>query len=241
MTPLGPRDLEIRGALARIDLDAARRVPLLDAATMDRLGRCLDEAVEAGIRALIISGGSSGTFAAGADLAELSRLDPIEAFAFAKRGQDLFDRLERFPGATIAIIRGRCIGGAFDLVMACDLRLASEEAIFSHPGPRLGFITGYGGTSRLPLLAGPAARSVLLGIGEMDAARALEVGLLAGVTGPAELEIEARALAERIAGAPPERLRLMKEVPRRLGGASSARSLERRMAALAMASEAKCG
>ena len=236
---MGPRGLEIRGALARVDLDAARRVPLLDAATMDRLRRCLDEGVSAGVRALIISGGSAGTFAAGADLIELSRLDPIEAVAFAKRGQDLFDRLERFPGATIAAIRGRCIGGAFDLVMACDLRLASEEATFSHPGPRLGFITGYGGTSRLPLLAGPAARPVLLGMEEMDAARALEVGFLADVTGAAELDGAARALAERICGASPERLRLMKEVLQRLSGASSARSLERRVAALASA--AVCG
>jgi enoyl-CoA hydratase/carnithine racemase len=231
--PPDPVAFTRHGAIARVVLGPGMRVPLLDVAALEAIGRSVKEARAAGVRALVLAGGTEGTFAAGADLKELSRLDPLGAKEFSRRGQALLDGMARFPGVILAAIRGRCIGGAFDLVMACDLRLASEEATFAHPGPRMGFITGYGGTSRLPLLAGAASRPVLAGWREMDAASALRAGLLAAVAPAGRLDAGADALAARIAGAPLERLLLIKEALRRLGPSRRHLVLERGLAALA--------
>ena len=138
--------------VARFSLDPTRPVPLLDDATLERFRRCLGAAGQADARVLVIAGGTQGVFAAGADLAQLG---PADARKFSRKGQVLFESLKSHDFVSIAAVRGRCIGGAYDLVMACDLRLGDTTAVFSHPGQRLGFITGYGGTSRLPALIGP--------------------------------------------------------------------------------------
>lgn len=120
----------------------------LDAA-FARLTLCTDTAA-------IIFTGTADVFASGANIRELRALTSDTAREFALRGQQLFQRIADAPQLTIAAVNGYCMGGGLDLALACDVRLASTDAVFAHPGARLGIITGWGGTQRLPRLIGAA-------------------------------------------------------------------------------------
>lgn len=104
---------------------------------------------------LIFTGGD-GVFTSGADLREVARLDAAAARGFAELGQSLMQRISDLPVITIAAVNGPCFGGALDLALACKRRISTPAATFCHPGVRLGIITGWGGTQRLPRLIGEA-------------------------------------------------------------------------------------
>lgn len=128
---------------------------------------------------VIIFTGSEDVFASGADIRELTQLDAERAFEFAAFGQKLFQTIADVTPMTIAAINGYCMGGGLDLALACDLRIASPQAVFRHPGARLGIITGWGGTQRLPRLIGRTpALDLLLSARLMTSQEALEVGLI---------------------------------------------------------------
>jgi len=210
------------GSTARIDLAGERRVPVLDEAALDALAEALETAGANGVRCLVLTGGRSGTFAAGADLRRLAGLDPLEAMRFSRHGQRILDQLEVYPGGTIAAIDGQCVGGAFDLAMACDLRLVTPRTVFRHPGPTLGFITGYGGTRRLPDLVGPGSSfGPLTGMTSLGARQAYSLGLATSIVPEEDLESESSAMARRIAQTPPGRLRVVKRALLTLGRSGS--------------------
>jgi enoyl-CoA hydratase/carnithine racemase len=105
----------------------------------------------------LIFTGSDGVFASGADLRQIAEVaGGDEAREFALRGQSLMTRIAELRCETIAAINGICFGGALDLALSCDRRVASPDAVFSHPGANLGIITGWGGTQKLPRLTGEA-------------------------------------------------------------------------------------
>src|SRR6266550_3989646 len=104
----------------------------------------------------IVFTGTDDVFASGADIRELAELEVKDALDFAGFGQQLFQTIADAKQLTIAAINGYCMGGALDLALACDIRIASPQAVFAHPGARLGIITGWGGTQRLPRLIGRA-------------------------------------------------------------------------------------
>jgi enoyl-CoA hydratase len=161
----------------------------------------LDQAVSvmdqrADIRALIFTG-TDDVFASGANIRELRTLSSATAREFALRGQRLMQRIADSPKLTIAAVNGYCMGGGLDLALACDLRCASTGAVFAHPGSRLGIITGWGGTQRLPRLIGPAhALEIFTTARRVTSDEALEIGLVSWV-GDAVLD-HACELAERI-------------------------------------------
>jgi len=103
---------------------------------------------------LLIFTGIGEVFASGADLREIAEVDAEGSRAFARRGQTLMQMIADLDVFTVAAINGICFGGALDLALACDRRIASRHAVFSHPGANLGIITGWGGTQRLPRLIG---------------------------------------------------------------------------------------
>lgn len=133
----------------------------------------------------IIFTGTAGVFAAGADIRELAQLDPVSALEFSRFGQDLFQSIADARQVTIAAINGYCMGGALDLALACEIRIASHSAVFSHPGGKLGIITGWGGTQRLPRLIGRArALELFATAGKYSSEAALEMGLIGRVADP---------------------------------------------------------
>lgn len=133
---------------------------------------------DAKVEGLVITG-TGKTFASGADLKEVALLDSDEAFEFAKQGQNLMSMITKSRLTTIAAINGFCMGGALDLALACDRRISSKDACFSHPGVSLGLITGWGGTQMLPSLIGlKNAYDMFLTAKRIDAVEALRIGLI---------------------------------------------------------------
>lgn len=127
----------------------------------------------------IIFTGTADVFASGANIRELAQLDSAAARDFAELGQNALQSVAQAPQQTIAAINGYCIGGGFDLALACDMRLASPSATFVHPGARLGIITGWGGTQRLPRLIGRSrALEMFVAAKTLNAHDALRIGLI---------------------------------------------------------------
>ncbi len=141
-------------------------------------------------RMLVFRSGQSRLFAAGADMAEMQRFTAMDAYAFAQLGQEVFASIERLPCLTVALIDGDCFGGALDLVLAFDARLATPRSRFAHPGARIGIVTGFGGTSRWrKVLTRAAANQLFLANRVLPAQEALELGLVDRVAESHEEEL----------------------------------------------------
>jgi enoyl-CoA hydratase len=177
----------------------------LNAQTVRELGLLLD-GVEAdrALRALVLTGAGDKAFVAGADIAEMSALAPLEARRFAEAGQRTFERLEGLPIPTIAAVNGFALGGGCELAMACDLVYASERARFGQPEVNLGIIPAFGGTQRLQRRVGPARAMEMILTGDMvDAPTARAWGLALEVLAPDALLPHALSQARKIAGKGP--------------------------------------
>jgi enoyl-CoA hydratase/carnithine racemase len=123
--------------------------------------------------------GVGTVFASGADLREIAELDAETAREFALRGQNLMKRISELNAATIAAVNGICFGGALDLALACDRRIASPQAMFSHPGADLGIMTGWGGTQRLSRLVGEAGSlEMFFSANRVNSNEAMLIGLV---------------------------------------------------------------
>jgi enoyl-CoA hydratase len=177
----------------------------LDGRTIRELGELLGE-VEADrtLRAVILTGAGEKAFVAGADIAEMSALSPLEARRFAEAGQRTVERLEALPIPTIAAVNGFALGGGCELAMACDLIYASEKARFGQPEVNLGIIPGFGGTQRLQRRVGPARAMEMILTGDMvDAPTAKAWGLALEVLSPEKLMEYALGQARKIASKGP--------------------------------------
>lgn len=127
----------------------------------------------------VFRSGRPNLFAAGADMAEMQRFTPWEAYAFAQQGQELFADIERLPCITVALVDGDCFGGALDLILSFDFRFATPRSRFAHPGARIGIVTGFGGTSRWKrVIDRRAANQLFLSNRTFSAEDALAVGLV---------------------------------------------------------------
>jgi enoyl-CoA hydratase len=146
--------------------------------------------------------GTERAFAVGAEISELANLTPASAVEFARRGQSVMRAVANSPKPVVAAIRGYCMGGGLDLALACHARIASNDAVFAHPGGSLGIITGWGGTQRLPRLIGRGRALDMLVTGRrLDATEALDFGLIHKIVGDsvvAEAIEQARTIARAI-------------------------------------------
>lgn len=153
----------------------------LSLATLEELEKALAAFRNAGVSRIVITG-SGDTFASGANIREVAALDPDSARDFGRRGQELMLSVLRSEVPVTAAIDGYCFGGALDLAVACRHRIASPRSVFCHPGPKLGIITGWGGTQFLPRLIGEKrAMEMLLTAKTVDADEALRIGLIDAV------------------------------------------------------------
>src|SRR5688572_30413074 len=183
------------------------RVNLLSSAVMARLDALLGEietAARTGLtRALVIRSGKDGSFIAGADINEIANVDGGSAAETAAReGQRIFRRLDLLPLPTVAAVDGLCLGGGTELILACDARIASDrpETKIGLPEVRLGFIPGFGGTTRLPRIVGlREALGLILTGATVSARKAQRIGLLSERMHPAVLYERAQALALELA------------------------------------------
>jgi enoyl-CoA hydratase/carnithine racemase len=184
-----------------VRLESPDQFPRLTRAVLRELLTCFENVPsDSAVRAVVITG-TALTFAAGAELEEVSTLTPVEALRFSSMGQSLMRAIESCSKPVVAAIRGYCLGGGFDLAMACHLRIAGSDAQFGHPGGSLGIITGWGGTARLPRIVGQARARELLTTGKIiTAAEAYEWRLVSRVVPPDDAFATAIHLANKAAG-----------------------------------------
>lgn len=171
--------VEVDGPIAILRFANPRQRNALSLATLKQLQISLNQTTNRSEIKCIIFTGSEDVFASGADIRDLTKLNAKAAKEFSRLGQELFQTIADANQLTIAAINGYCMGGAMDLALACDIRVASANAVFAHPGARLGIITGWGGTQRLPRLVGrTAALDLLITAKRINADDALRLGLV---------------------------------------------------------------
>ena len=196
--------LDVRDRIALVTLNRPQKLNALNYELIDRLMALLDRIeVDAGVRAVILTGAGDRAFSAGADIPEFSasvRRGPETAVRdFVRRGQGMTARLEAFRKPVIAAVNGIAFGGGCEITEAVHLAIASDKAMFAKPEIDLAMPPTFGGTQRLPRLAGRKRALELLLTGEPFApARALEIGLVNRVVPHDDLLPAARDLAARI-------------------------------------------
>ena len=198
--------LEVADGIAVLAISRPAALNALNSETLDELNVCLSE-IEANddIKAVILTGGPDKkgnefkSFVAGADIAEMVNFTAPEARAFGIKASEPFFKLMNMRQVTIAAVNGFALGGGCEISMACDIRIASENAIFGQPECGLGIIPGFGGTQRLARLVGMGrAKEMIFTCDSVDAAEAYRIGLVNKVVAKEELMPTAKAMAAKI-------------------------------------------
>ena len=163
-----------------ITINRPDKLNALNREVMDDLNNVMDEVYKnPEIRSVIITGAGNKAFVAGADISEFSGLSQQQGMALAKKGQDVFFKVETCPTPVGAALKGFAFGGGCELAMACHFRIASDNAKMGLPEVSLGVIPGYGGTQRLPQLVGKGrAMEMIMTAGMITADDAYRAGLV---------------------------------------------------------------
>ena len=176
-------ELVDNAAVVRLNKPAQRNS--LSVSTLHELNNTLNALLPRDDLNAIIFTGTGDVFASGADISELTHLDPSSALEFSKLGQSTFQKIADAKQLTIAAINGYCMGGALDLALSCDIRVASKNAVMSHPGAMRGIITGWGGTQRLPRIVGRSRAIEMFATAlRIDSATAFSFGLITEIGDP---------------------------------------------------------
>ena len=188
-------------AVLTVTVNRPKVLNALNAQTLAELNRVMDEAAQdAAVRVVILTGAGEKSFVAGADINELAVMTPVEGREHARKGQRVFDHIERLGKPVIAAVNGFALGGGCELAMACTIRIAADHAKFGQPEINLGLIPGYAGSQRLPRLVGRGRAQELLLLGDMISAdEAWRIGLVNRVVPAAQLLEEARTVAQALA------------------------------------------
>ena len=191
---------ELGNGIFTITINRPDKLNALNRDVFTDLNKALDEVYSnPDIQSVIITGAGPKAFVAGADISEFNGLSLEASKALAKAGQDTFFRIENSPKPIIACVNGFALGGGCELAMSCHFRLASENARFGQPEVNLGLIPGYGGTQRLVQLIGKGrAMELLISAGMIDAATALQFGLVNYVVPQEELLAKATSILATI-------------------------------------------
>ncbi|HEU6445465.1 MAG TPA: enoyl-CoA hydratase-related protein [Gaiellaceae bacterium] len=223
--------IEVRheGPVAVVTVDRPDAMNALDVETLTALRDRLAELSEdVGSRVVVLTGAGDRAFIAGADIKYMSGLDVEEAKAWGTLGHEAGRLLETMRQPTIAAINGFALGGGCELALACDLRYASSTAKLGQPEINLGIIPGWGGTQRLARATtiGFAKELILTGR-TVDAAEALDRGLVNAVYEPEELLPRVLEIATQLSTKSPLALEAAKEAANRALGGDHAENLTR--------------
>jgi enoyl-CoA hydratase/carnithine racemase len=195
-------DVRIEGPAAVLGFRREEKLNALSTEVEAEIHAALDSE-EVGAARTIVFVGSQRAFSAGADLGEPRDESPAGIDAYYRAEGSIYERLARVPQATFAAVSGWCLGGGFELALACDFRIADETATFGFPEVELGILPSSGGAHRLVRLLGPArAKELMLIRPRLDAAEARELGLVTEVVPEGGALPRCLELSERIAGLP---------------------------------------
>jgi enoyl-CoA hydratase len=200
------------GHVAHLTLGRPEVLNAIDTATCRAIAAGLDLLEEQGeASVLIVSGGSARCFSAGADLKHMRGLAAEDLRRFIELTWRCFDRLAASPIVSIAALHGYALGGGAELALACDLRVAAEDAVIGFPEMTLGSVPGSGGMQRLPPLIGASRALELVATGRrLSGAEAAALGLVNRCVAPGQALVEAEALAAILAARPAAALRYAK-------------------------------
>lgn len=203
---------DTEGAVGVVTIERPKALNALNSEVLAELEACFDSIDTDVIRAVILTGSGDKSFVAGADIAEMSKLNPAEGEAFGKKGNDVFRKIETFPIPVIAAVNGFALGGGCEIAMSCDIRICSDNAMFGQPEVGLGITPGFGGTQRLARLVGAGmAKQLIYTARNIKADEALRIGLVNAVYPQEELLGVAKKMAGNIAQNAPIAVRACKK------------------------------
>jgi enoyl-CoA hydratase len=206
--------IEIRKheGVALLTIDRPEALNAMNLAMLHELSKVVDQ-MEADDEVLVVViTGTGRAFIGGADIAHMSGFSPQEAGEWSKLGQGTLGKIANLKKPVIAAVNGYALGGGTELALACDIRVASDKAVFGQPEVKLGMIAGFGGTQRLPRLVGPGRAKEMLFTGDhYNAEAALQMGLVNEVVPADDLVDHCLDMAKRIAARGPQAVRLSKE------------------------------
>ena len=211
--PLNTLLAERADGIATVTFNRPRMLNAMNQEMASELAQVVEEFErDAAVRVVIFTGAGDRAFMAGADVSEFPRLTPVGALRLSQQLQALYTRIERSPQPVIAAVNGFAFGAGCELIQACDIAIASENARLGQPEVNLGIIPGAGGTQRLARLVGlHRAKEICLTGDPMDAQEAYRIGIVNRVVPPDRLMPEARAIAEKLVAKSPATLRLIKQ------------------------------
>jgi len=177
---MGTIDISIQDQIVSVTINNPEKMNCIDMPMLKALDHHIEKIRrDKSVRAIKLSGIGNKAFSTGADLNEFGKLDETGVVEWIKYGNKVFNTLESLPIPSVAIIHGYALGGGFELTLACDLRIADENAIFSFPELKHGWIPGWGGLSRLRKLIGESRAKQIIMLGEnIDSKKALEMGIV---------------------------------------------------------------
>ena len=203
-------------SVAVLTIDRQEKLNALDPQVTEEIGQALLELEADSPRAIIVTGAGERSFVAGADISAMSVMEPMEAKRFSELGHAAMALLDRSPVPTIAAVNGYALGGGCEVALACDVRVAAENATFGFPEVSLGILPGMGGTQRLPRLVGPAlAKELIFTARRIGAEEAHEIGLVNRVVPQGEALKVANEIAAEIAANGPLAVRHAKSATNR--------------------------
>jgi enoyl-CoA hydratase/carnithine racemase len=228
----------------KVDRDAAVGIVTIDKPPVNALSAQVIEELEAAFdelgadpeaRAVVLRGAGERAFVAGADISEFPSLgDEVREDGSARGIQKLADRIEAFPKPVLVAIHGWCLGGGLETALACDIRVAAEDAQLGQPEIKLGLLPGGGGTQRLPRVVGPGRAALLNMTGDpISGAQAYEWGLVEKVVPREELLDATLVIARTLAERSPHALAVVKELARETRDLPIAEGLRREANAFA--------
>lgn len=201
---------ETSDGIATVTVNRPDKLNALNALTMEEFAWVFEQvSADDAIKAAILTGAGQKSFVAGADINEFLAMDMLKVLEHTKRGLQILNEMEGLNKPLIAAVNGFALGGGCELILACHLRVAAENARFGLPEVSLGIIPGFGGTQRLPRLVGKGKALELIMTGDMiDAQEAYRIGLVNKVVPQGELMETCRNLAKRILSRGPLAVRL---------------------------------
>lgn len=197
--------LEKEDYLAILYINRPKALNALNKDTLTEIRNAVEDvSADETIRVMIVTGAGEKAFVAGADIAYMQPLSSVEAREFAAYGEATLRMLELMEKPVIAAINGYALGGGCELAMACDIRLAADNALFSQPEVGLGVIPGFGGTQRLPRLIGEGrAKELTFTAATIKADEGYRLGLVNHVFPTGQLMEEAKKMAAQIGSKAP--------------------------------------
>lgn len=192
--------MEVENEVALVTINRPKSLNALNTETLSELNQVFTE-IEGrkDVKVVILTGSGEKSFVAGADISEMVNGTPQEGRAMALLAKETFLKLETMPQVTIAAVNGYALGGGCEISMACDMRIAAENAKFAQPEVGLGILPGFGGTQRLPRLVGKGrAKELIFTCDQIDAQEAYRIGLANKIVPQAELIDYCKKMAQKI-------------------------------------------